>query len=439
MSMSSKKTGYKKPNNVKVIPKIPTKTLVKTSTKTKEESDIDSDVDIEFDDESPEHKSSDDDGQVLVPSVDPDALDKAMLAKQFENTSEDEYQSEEESSIKNIIGNKAKLREIMRTSKKEDDDPPAEEEKRSKKSGKMPAIKKGPGRPRKTPKKEPIPRKGILKTPVSPDSFMEFLYDQPIVMKKIFQFFKAIAAAQVQILFRPKDIIFYAVDHLEKSKIRVRVDANKLNNYYCRDVLDVGISTREMELILNKVDKEYSDIILMSDVGSTQRNITLVLENDIQIDEMHRIELIGQYEKMENEAVFVNEDYTIKFEFPSKYFKKTVNDIKTMSLQLSITQEDANSPIVFEYLTENKRIQSKHTVRDGKKIKLESNLAEDKSFRVDIRIDYIKPIAASQIADEIRILVDENKAFMTIAYIDNGTIEIKTLTEIIDERPEDDD
>jgi len=300
-------------------------------------------------------------------------------------------------------------------------------------------FKKGPGRPRKTPKKEPIPRKGISKHPANPDSFIEVLYDQPIVIKKIFQFFKAIAAAQIQIIFRPKDIIFYAVDHLEKSRIRVKIDATKLNNYYCRDILDVGVSTKEMELILNKIDKEYSCIILLSDISSTQRNITLVLENDIQIDEMHRIELIGQYNKMENERLFIDEDYTIKFEFPSKYFKKTINDIKTMSLQLSITQEDSESPIVFEYLTENKRIQSKHTVKDGKKIKLESYLSDDKSFRVDVRIDYIKPIAASQIADEIKILVDENKSFMTIAYIDDGSIEIKTLTEIIDERPDEDD
>jgi hypothetical protein len=194
-----------------------------------------------------------------------------------------------------------------------------------------------------------------------------------------------------------------------------------------------------MDLILNKVDKEYSSIVILSDVGSTQRNITLVLENEIQIDEMHRLELISNHKKMEDESLFTDENYTIKFEFPSKYFKKTVSDIKTMSVNLSITQEDTDSPIVFEYLTDNKRIQSKHTIKDGKKIKLESNLAPDRSFRVDVRIDYLKPISSSQISDEIRILVDENKDFMTVAYIDDGTIEIKTLTEIIDERPEEDD
>ncbi len=73
--------------------------------------------------------------------------------------------------------------------------------------------KKGPGRPRKTPKKEPIPRKGISKGPTDEGGVVEMLYDKPTIMKKVFQYFKTVAASQVQIIFRPKNIIFYAVDH----------------------------------------------------------------------------------------------------------------------------------------------------------------------------------------------------------------------------------
>jgi hypothetical protein len=142
---------------------------------------------------------------------------------------------------------------------------------------------------------------------------------------------------------------------------------------------------------------------------------------------------------MENEEDFIDEGYTIKFQLPSKYFKKTIGDIKTMSSQLSITQEDMESPLVFEYLTPNKKIQSKHTVKDSNKIKLVSELAAGESFRVDVKIDYIKPISAAQIADEVIIMTDENKAFMTKAFIDNEAIEIKTLTEIIDDRPDEEE
>jgi hypothetical protein len=312
--------------------------------------------------------------------------------------------------------------------------------KSDKKNNKYKKNKKGPGRPRKTPKKESIPRKGISKVATAQDGFIEVLYDQPIIFKKIFQFFKAIAAAQIQVIFRPKEIIMYTQDHHQKSKIRVKIDANKINHYYCRDVIDIGLSSKDLELILNKIDKEYNSIILISYLSSKQRSIDLILDNDMQIDEIHTIDLITPNYKMENEIEFVDEDYTIKFELPSKYFRKTINDIKTMSTELSITQEDKDSSLIFEYLTPNKKIQSKHTVKNNEKIKLQSNLTEDcESFRVDIKIDYLKPIASSQIADDVIILVDENKFLMTKSYIDNKTVEIKTLTEIIDERPEEND
>ena len=303
------------------------------------------------------------------------------------------------------------------------------------KTVKKTSIKKGPGRPRKNPKKEPIVRKGIAKNPSNPEDHVEFLYDQPVILKKIFQFFKLLAAPQIQILFRPKDIIFYAKDHHNVSKIYIKIDATKINHYYCKSLLDIGISARDMELILNKVDKEYTSIMLFSVSGSTQRSITLILENYMQINEIHHIDLIGQYNKLEDESLFDELGYTIQFELPSKYFRKTINDIKTLSPQLSITQDDSDSALVFEYTTINKKIQSRHVVNKKDKIKLVSKLAEGESFRVEIKIEYINPISKAQISDEINILVDENKPFMTRTFIDSKTIEIKTITEIVDNRP----
>lgn len=432
-----------------------------------------SDVEIEFEEESNVRSKEDD-----------DALDGHLLASRDTRLadSDDEAMAGiiEPLPPKDIVGSKARLLALMNKNIEPSDDednndlnvdPDADAEQeadadqdpdadtdntptsskatkaqrkpraasKTKKTAKTTTVKRGPGRPPKNQKKEPLPRKGIQRSPQNPDSFVEVLYDQPLIMKKIFSFFKSVAAAEIQMIFRPKDIIFYAIDHNEKTRIRVRVDAEKLNFYYCRDILDVGISQKEMEMILNKVDKDYSSIVILSDISTTRRNLTLVFENDIQIDELHRIDLIAAYNKMEDESSFTDEDYTIKFTFPGKYFKKTVSDIKSMSSQLSITQEDNESSLIFEYLTENKRIQSKHTVKDSSKIKLESNLADGETFRVDVCIDYLKPISSSQIADDIMILVDENKSFMTKAYIDGGTIEIKTLTEIIDDRPEDED
>jgi hypothetical protein len=413
-----------------------------------EQSGQDSDIEIEFNDESDADANDQPEDPPASKSIVPkkkvreeQELDRVMLDS-LRNNDDDETVTVV--IPKKVVSTKGKTKATPIPTEAEEDvvaiaDSKTKKPRKKATTTKTTGAKKGPGRPRKTPKKEPIPRKGISKTATNPDDHIEVLYEQPVLLRKIFQFFKSLAAAQIQILFRPKDIIFYAEDHHKKSKIRVRLDATKLNHYYCKSTLDVGVASKDLELILNKVDKEYSSIVLLSNLGSTQRNITLVLENDIQIDEMHTIDLVGQYDKMENESDFVDEDYMIKFQFPSKYFRKTINDIKTMSSQLSITQEDAESSLVFEYLTNNKKIQSKHTVKDNNKIKLVSELAAGDSFRVDVKIDYIKPISAAQIADEVTILVDENKAFMTKAYIDNETIEIKTLTEIIDDRPEEEE
>ena len=297
-------------------------------------------------------------------------------------------------------------------------------------------IKKGPGRPRKTPKKEPSQRKGIALNPFSNDHHIEFLYDQPIIFKKIAQFFKLMASQTLQILFRKNEIIMYSPDHHQKSKIRVKIDTTKLNHYYIKENTDIGILTKYLELLFNKVDKDYSDLLILSNLGDTQKTLNLVFNNEIQVNENHTIDLIGIYNKMENENEFIDENYTIKLDLPGKYFKKIINDIKFMSNELSIYQNTVDSPLVMGYINSDRKIRSEHFIKNNAKIKLKSYLPENKSFRANLKIDYIKPISSSQLSENIQWFIDENKGSMIKAIIDNGTIEIKIITEIIDERNE---
>ena len=320
---------------------------------------------------------------------------------------------------------------VIRSAKK----PMARKKPLAKKS--ITAVKKGPGRPRKVPKKEPIPRQGISKQPSSDDANMEVLYDSPMILRKLVAFFKSIAAAQIQLLFRPTDIIMFAQDHIKKSKAYVRIDGSKLNYYYCKSKLDIGVSSKELERIINTVDKDYGSIIFLSSAGNTQKNITIILENEMQINEQYTIDVVGQYPHMDNEHEFLDEDYMIQFEWPGKYFRKKVNDVKTFSNTFSVTQENADSPLEIGFVSANKKVRARHIVKNQDKIKLKSKLTNDDSFRVDVNVDYIRPISSAHIADDVTILVDENKKIMTKAYIDGGTIEIKTLTEIIDDRPKD--
>lgn len=315
-------------------------------------------------------------------------------------------------------------------------DLPEEEEKVTRRKAKR-SKHIGPGRPRKNPRKEPLPKKGVAKAPQKDDSVVELLYDNPLLIKKIVAFFKSVASAKIQILFRMTDVIFYARDHHGKSHIRIRIDCNKLNHYYCKAPINIGIAQRDLELVLNVVDKDYSSILIIASKENVQKSLLMVLENSMEIDESQTIDLIGSYDQMEDEERFTNETYTIYWEWTGKNFKKCINDIKTMSDQFAITQDNCNKPLSILLTSINKKIHKNYVFKSPNKLKLKSKLFGDESFRIDMKVEYIKPISSAHIADEITILIDENKPLMTKAFVDNGVIEIKTLTDIIDDRPTD--
>ena len=295
--------------------------------------------------------------------------------------------------------------------------------------------KKKPGRPRKTPLKEPRPRNGIVVNPKDESNFIEFLYDKPLVFKKLWQYFKLMAVDKIQIIFRVDDIILWCKDHHNKSRMRIKINSNKVNHYYCSGELDLGIRCKHLELIMSTIDKTYTSILFLSKIGYTQKDIRIILNNMMEIDESHKVELIGEYDKISNENTFLDTDYTIKFELPGKYFKKMISDIRSFSDQITIRQDGIDEPLIFEYIEQvGKKIKSYHIVRNNKNIKFSSKLKEDETFSVSFKIDYIKPISSAMLAETITIFAHEGKPLMFSVMMDKNTAEVQILTEIIDDR-----
>ncbi len=307
-------------------------------------------------------------------------------------------------------------------------------ENESKNPSKTSAKKKRPGRPRKTPIREPRPRNGVVVHPKDPQNFVEFLYDKPLIFRKLWQYFKLMAVEKIQIIFRKKEIIMWGEDHHKKSEMRIRIDASKVNHYYGFEELDIGVACKNPELIMATIDKTYTSILFLSKVNYTQKDIRIILNNEIEIDESHSIELIGEYDKMTNEQKFMDTEYTIKFELPGRYFKKMISDIRTFSDQITIRQDGVNEPLIFEYTEKNKKIKSYNIVRNNKTINFESKLKDDDTFRVSFNIDYVKPISAALLSDNITIYAHENKPLMFDVNMDKSTVGLRILTEIIDER-----
>jgi hypothetical protein len=294
--------------------------------------------------------------------------------------------------------------------------------------------KKRPGRPRKTPLREPRPRIGIVNKPKDPANFVEFLYDKPLIFRKLWQYFKLMAVDKIQIIFRVTEIIIWCEDHHKKSKMRIKINADKVNHYFCSSEIDLGMTCKNPELVMSTIDKSYSSILFLSKEGYTQKDIRIILNNEIEIDESHKIELIGEYDKISNENMFLDTDYMIKFELPGKYFKKMISDIKGFSDQITIRQDGIGEPLIFEYTKYDKKIKSYNIVRNNKIIKFVSRLKEDETFSVSFKIDYVKPISSAMLSENIVIYAHEGKPLMFSVLMDKDTVELKILTEIIDER-----
>jgi hypothetical protein len=306
--------------------------------------------------------------------------------------------------------------------------------KTTKATKRLTSKKKRPGRPRKTPLREPRPRNGIVCSPKDSGNFVEFLYDKPLILKKIWQHFKLMAVSKTQMIFRVGEIILWSEDHHKKSKMRVKINANKVNHYYCTEELDIGMTCKNPELIMSTIDKTCTSILFLSKVDYTQKDVRIILNNDLEIDESHRIELIGEYPKITDENMFLDTNYSIKFELPGRYFKKMISDIRAFSDQITIRQDSPDDPLIFEYMKQDKKVKSYHIVRNNKAINFVSTLKEDESFRVSFKIDYVRPISSALLSEHITIYAHESKPLLFSVLMDNDTVDLRILTEIIDER-----
>lgn len=308
---------------------------------------------------------------------------------------------------------------------------------KKKRSSEKKANKRRPGRPPSAPKKEPIIKHGIQIAPKCEENLVEFIYDQPILIKKISSFFRLLAAENIQIIFRPEEIILYTHDYDKKSHVRVAITAAKLNHYYCGAEYDIGLSCEEFERIMRKIDKHYSQILIIVDRENINKELTVRLENSINIAEIYQIALTGRYDRIAAfpaAAQFMHANYPIELTYPSDYFKRLITDLREHDKKISYVQESGDAPLKIECQSQTKKTRTEFLHNDPASLNLVSRVAPGDSFHMAIMLQNLKAISAAQLSDAITVRLDEERMFMTEAIMDEGTINVRTLTEIIDER-----
>jgi hypothetical protein len=288
--------------------------------------------------------------------------------------------------------------------------------------------KRPPGRPRKKPRKVPMKRNGVVTVPKKDTSQMEMVYDTPMILKRLFGFYKSMAIKDLAMEFTDKSVIFYAIDHVGKSHCKTIIDCTKVNHYYCKEPSKIYLTPKEMEDVVQILDKEYLSIAFVLKTTTSRSVFTIIYKHELKIDEHREIS-----HKQASTTVFRDEfdttGYPIKFTLPSGYFKKLVNNINKFSNVLTIGKV-GDRPLTFAYPAKAKTVKSTYVVQDGKRINLQSTVSDEDIFTSTVTIEYIRPISRSMLTDVIDIAVDTHRKMVFKLVIDSGavTILINTLT-----------
>jgi hypothetical protein len=296
--------------------------------------------------------------------------------------------------------------------------------------------KKRPGRPRKDQNVTlPNPKQGILNKPSDPRHLIEFLYDKPPIFKKIWSFFKLLSAEKIHMSFLPNKIVIYCMDHHKKSKIYVMIDCTQATHYYCGKELDIGLVCNNPGLVMGTIDKSYESILFLSNIDNSQHDIQILLTNKNQAQETHKIELISDYERLDDHYKFLDENYMVKFRLSGKYCKKMIADIKSFSEQATIKKDGPDENLMIEYKRHDRKIHSVHTFKKTPELNLRDNMGPEDTFMCTFKIDFVKPITSALLSDEIEIYADEDKPLKFIIQMDEA-VKIIILTDIVDNRTE---
>ena len=293
-------------------------------------------------------------------------------------------------------------------------------------------VKRSVGRPRLLQKIDPLPKLGIVEEPQSNDNLIELSYDNVNIFKKLFSLLKLMNVKEINIQFHTNYTKIYGIDHLEKNLINIKIEATKLNHYYCEQPINITLDPKNLDKITQKIDKNYDLFSIILKKNSYRNHLIIILNNKmLSIDESHIINLIendSELNQLYDRTVDYNL-YPLKFELPGKYFKKLINDISTFSDLFTIEKVN-NNPLRFIYKNINNTIKGYNICKDHAKLKLESTLTADDIFSVSIRIDYIKALSNSLLSDNIKIYADKENDIIFNLLIDNGVFEIIIYTAI---------
>lgn len=288
--------------------------------------------------------------------------------------------------------------------------------------------KKTPGRPRKKPLITPAQILGVINSPMNQENYIEFIFQSPILFKKISTMFRAMNIPEIYFQFTPNKVVIDTKDHLDKSDVRIEIDCNKVTRYYCEAPLEVGVKREHFESVFHYYDKSFNSVVFFlkkSNYRSTMYISSEVRDASLDYGDLNILELITNKKDEQQRPAFPTDDaYPIKFMLPTAHLKKRVNSITSVSSTMCI-EKIGDEPLTINYM-QSRKINKKSTYPDGAKMNLISKVQPDDIFAVSVYIISIKPFISSLITDNIFISADISKKLMLMYKTENCKIQMFT-------------
>lgn len=295
-------------------------------------------------------------------------------------------------------------------------------------------AKRPVGRP-KIVKAEPqtTTRKGIVAEPDIPAHVLEMVHDAPINLKKIFTLFKLMDTRDVKMEFRLSGVRISGAGHLKHNFIDLNIDSSKLTQYFCKHNIIMIIDQKNLEKVIQKIDKSYNSIHFIANQDSYMKELYIVLNDESQgIKEYHTISLLEGSAAIDDNIIgtIPYHTYPLSFVLPSKYFKKVIGDISKFSKDFTVERR-AGLPLSFPYDSNSKTIDVNHVFTNPELFKITSTLQDNEMLSTSVRIEYIQSLATALLSNTINVYVDHENMMIFKTTVDDDTFTLTLAVKIV--------
>ncbi len=277
--------------------------------------------------------------------------------------------------------------------------------------------KKKPGRPRNPINTSTQEFHGIVPTATNPDNVLEFVYGNPMMLKKLFAMHKSFAVEEIEMILTSTHVQFISQDHLKKSKIFATIDGTCVNHYYCSEQKRIRIRLGNLIDIFGTITKSVNKVTFIIKKNIDRSSLFVILKDGTyDSEDTYEVALLVRpdHDIME---ILNDDDYPLRFRMDAKHFKTKIASIEKLSNKLVI-QKIHGHPLQLTYGAKEGLLNWTSTYENMAKLDLQINMRETDILHTSVIIDYIKPFTSSTIGEEVTIAVDYTRPISFLTHMD---------------------